>query len=135
MVFCLVQLSSDEAIYPLSYQNLPQLLRPVQLRAELASANEGLARLWRGVSLRRKQRLSKSNLKIQFLLRACNVVGRTQKSFKAFSELRNRLGHHPPCERLPASLEPVADRLLLQARFHTMTRQELGLRCHNLRKL
>jgi hypothetical protein len=104
------------------------------LLTEPTRASIGLARLKRGQTLGRIQRVSECDLQIELLLLARGAVGQASEDVQALPELCHRLGHRPPCDGLLAGLEAVTDGLLDEARFLAMLRQSLGLHLYDLRK-
>ena len=80
--------------------------------AKLTRAHEYLARLRRGVALRRKKSVSQRDLQRQLLLLARRTIRHPWEEIEAFPELRGCLDQCPPCNRLLARFEPVANRLL-----------------------
>jgi len=97
------------------------------LLTEPTRASVGLARLERGQTLGRIQRVSECDLQIKLLLLARSAVGQAGEDVEALPKLCHRLSHGPPCDGLLARLEAVTDGLFDEARFRAMLRQSLGL--------
>jgi len=119
----------------LTYQDRFELRRQVQLLANLTRSIERLARLRRRVSLSREERVSECDKKLKLLRQAPSVIGQSGKKVEPLSELCDRLGYRPPCDRLLACPDPIAHRFLNSATLGAMPRQHFGLRLHDFGEL
>src|ERR1700747_993301 len=74
--------------------------------------------------------MSERKLEIELLLAPQSVVRQSCQQVQRLLQLSHPFCPRAPCDRLLACFEQIADRLLLQARFRAMQRQErrLGLR-------
>src|SRR5262249_8624669 len=107
--------------------NWQQLGRLVQLFTELSRAGKRLPRLGRSDSLGRHEGVPKRDLQVELLFLARGSVGDTRKEVKPLAELSHCFGPCTPRDRLLARLEPIPDRVLSQASFCAMMRQDCWL--------
>src|SRR5215469_6747608 len=125
--FSLLMLSPAQPIQPLPYENWQQLGRLVQLLTELSRAGKRFPWLGRSESLGRIEGLPQRELQVELLFLARGSVGDTGKEVKPLAELSHCFGHCTPRDRLLARLEPIPDRVLSQASFCAMLRQDCWL--------